>query len=388
MGPPKAFRTESEISTGPGINSLMCATLGVDRGFPIMRKLILGMLLAGLGAPWGLGQISSKHTDQSMDLQTTFDDDGHVDPPKKRPQPEPVAKATAVTPEDRAAQQPPATTPGTTANLPAQAPGPSVSEIIQNAIRRDEELRDLRQDFIYQLQVVTERLDDDNKVIPDKTKTISAKIKPGKDITYSADFNDDSDSKSDSSSGKSKVAGVGTGRGLSKGSGDDDDDDDKDKQVEDAKKVNAMLDMAKIAPRYNYQRLTDDTIRDRRCFVIKFTPKKDQPFSTREEKVINKVGGTIWIDQNDFSIIQTKGKLTEEVDVAWFLATMKGLDFNYQTSELGLADIAVPAGFSMNFDLNIMGYRMAQRQKSSMTDYVKADAAPASAASATPPPAN
>jgi hypothetical protein len=28
----------------------------------------------------------------------------------------------------------------------------------------------------------------------------------------------------------------------------------------------------------------------------------------------------------------------------------------------------------MNFDLNIMGYRMAQRQKSSMTDYVKADA--------------
>jgi hypothetical protein len=42
----------------------------------------------------------------------------------------------------------------------------------------------------------------------------------------------------------------------------------------------------------------------------------------------------------------------------------------------------------MNFDLNIMGYRMAQRQKSSMTDYVKADAAQAPAASATPPPAN
>jgi hypothetical protein len=149
-----------------------------------------------------------------------------------------------------------------------------------------------------------------------------------------------------------------------------------------------MLDMAKIAPRYNYQRLNDDTIRDRRCFVIKFTPKKDQPFSTREEKVINKVGGTIWIDQNDFSIIQTKGKLTEEVDVAWFLATMKNLDFNYQTSELGLANIPVPSDFSMNFDLNIMGYRMAQRQKSSMTDYVKADTAPASAASSTPPPAN
>ena len=122
-----------------------------------------------------------------------------------------------------------------------------MNDIIKNAIRRDEELRDLRQDFIYQLKVVTERLDDDNKVIPDKTKTVSAKIKPGKDITYSADFNDDSESKSGDASGKSKVAGVGAGRNLRKNP-DDDDDDDKDKQVEDAKKVNAMLDMAKMPP--------------------------------------------------------------------------------------------------------------------------------------------
>ena len=336
-----------------------------------MRKPILipFMLLGSVFL--ATAQIGSKGgTDASGSMETKADDDGYVDRPNSSPQDEPVAKAEPVA---RAVAVTPADAPQV-----AQAPGPAVNDIIKNAIRRDEELRDLRQDFVYQLKVVTERLDDDNKVIPDKTKTVSAKIKPGKDITYSADFNDDSDSKSDSASGKSKVAGVGAGRNLRKGS-DDDDDDDKDKQVEDAKKVNAMLDMAKIAPRYNYQRLNDETIRNRRCFVIKFTPKKDQPFASREEKVINKVGGTIWIDQNDFSIIQTKGKLTEEVDVAWFLATMKSLDFNYQTAELDLANIPVPSDFSMNFDLNIMGYRLAQRQKSSMTDYTKAD-------SATPPP--
>lgn len=332
-----------------------------------MRKLILLSLVALGSGTLGFAQIGSKGgADASGSMETKADDDGYVDRPAPQAEEpavkaEPVARAVPVAPADGASQV-------------AQAPGPPVGEIIQNAIRRDEELRDLRQDFVYQLKVVTERLDDDNKVIPDKTKTVTAKIKPGKDITYSADFNDDSDSKSDSSSSKSKVAGVGAGRGLKGGNRDgDDDDDDKDKQVEDAKKVNAMLDMAKIAPRYNYQRLNDETIRDRRCFVIRFTPKKDQPFSSREEKVINKVGGTIWIDQNDFSIIQTKGKLTEEVDVAWFLATMKALDFNYQTSELNLANIPVPADFSMNFDLNIMGYRMAQRQKSSMTDYTKFD---------------
>lgn len=340
-----------------------------------MRKLILLPLgVTALSAVLSAQMNTKTGHDASGDMQTTADDEGYAGRPKSSPQAEPVARAVAVTSQDGSSQA-------------AQAPGPSVNEIIQNAIRRDEELRDLRQDFIYQLRVVTERLDDDNKVIPDKTKTVSAKIKPGKDITYSADFNDDSDSKSNASPEKSKVAGVGAGRGLKgRDRNSDDDDDDKDKQVEDAKKVNAMLDMAKIAPRYNYQRLNDETVRDRRCFVIKFTPKKDQPFSSREEKVINKVGGTIWIDQNDFSIIQTKGKLTEEVDVAWFLATMKALDFNYQTSELDLANIPVPADFSMNFDLNIMGYRMAQRQKSSMSDYTKADVSQNPPASPAPAP--
>ncbi len=329
-----------------------------------MRNLILIFpLVTLLGAPL-VAQIGTKGApDASGNMQTKEDD-------------EPVAKATAATAEDKASQ-PPATLPSSPgANLPAQAPGPAVGEIIQNAIRRDEELRDLRSEYLYQLKVVTERLDDDNKVVPDKTKTVSAKIKPGKDITYTADFNDDSGSPSGGASDKTKVAGVGAGRNLRKGS-DDDDDDDKDKQVEDAKKVNAMLDMAKIAPRYNYQRLNDETIRDRRCFVIKFTPKKDQPFSSREEKVINKVGGTLWVDQKDFSIIQTKGKLTEEVDVAWFLATMKGLDFDYQTEELPEIGIPVPSSFFMNFDLNVMGYRIAQRQKSSMSEYQRSASPPA-----------
>jgi len=72
------------------------------------------------------------------------------------------------------------------------------------------------------------------------------------------------------------------------------------------------------------------------------------------------------------------------VDVAWFLATMKGLDFNYQTSELSNLNIPVPSNFFMNFDLNIMGYRMAQRQTSVMDDYQPVDQA--GTTSATPPP--
>jgi hypothetical protein len=158
--------------------------------------------------------------------------------------------------------------------------------------------------------------------------------------------------------------------------------------VEDARKVNAMLDMGKIAPRFNYTKTGNEMIRDRACYVIKFTPKKDQPFASREEKVINKVGGTIWIDQKDFSIIRTKGSLTEEVEVAWFLASMKGLDFDYQTSELAAIQIPVPSDFAMDFVLNIMGYRMEQKQTSTMNDYQIIPGKLPPTDSTTPPPAS
>jgi len=334
------------------------------------RKLILFLPLSLLSQLDLSAQVNSRDPQNSPTFQTTCDNEINN---------EPVAKAVPVQPGDNTAStvpaQPVATTPG--------ADNITVDQIIQNAIRRDEELRELREGFTYQLKLVTERLNDDDKVVPEKTKTVTAKIKPGKDITFSADFNDDS--KDNDNNSQTSYAGATAGRGLrsnsKKSSGDD---DEPNKDVEDAKKVNAMLDMGKIAPRFRYSRQGDETIRNRNCYVIKFSPKKDQPFSSREEKVINKVGGTLWIDQNDFSIVQTRGKLTEEVDVAWFLATMKGLDFSYQTSELPNLNIPVPSNFLMNFDLNIMGYRMAQRQTSVMTDYQPADKS-VGASSATPP---
>ncbi len=272
------------------------------------------------------------------------------------------------------------------ASTPVSADNLTADQIIQNAIRRDEELRDLREGFSYQLKLVTQQLDDKDKVIPDKTKTVTAKIKPGKNITFSADFNDsgDPDSKpTQSAASRTTYAGAIPGRGL-RSSGQTSDSDSGsasgNKDVDDARKVNAMLDMGKIAPRFKYEKAENQTIRNHPCYAIRFSPKKDQPYASREEKVINKVGGTLWIDQNDFSIIQTKGKLTEEVEVAWFFASMKDLDFNYETSELDEIHIPVPSNFTMNFLLNIMGYRLEQKQVSTMENYQ-----PIPESSATPP---
>ena len=346
------------------------------------RKLILFVLPSCLFILPLSAQVNSRNPANSPDFQTTADDEEQNSSSKKQtpstpsaPVPAPVATAVAT---------------------PAPAPTEDLTadQIIQNAIRRDEELRDLREGFSYQLKLITQQLDEDEKVIPDKTKTVTAKIKPSKDITFSADFNDDSKPASGDakpSGNKTTYAGAASGRGLrstGKSSGSDDDSGSSNKDVEDARKVNAMLDMGKIAPRFNYTKTGNEMIRDRACYVIKFTPKKDQPFASREEKVINKVGGTIWIDQKDFSIIRTKGSLTEEVEVAWFLASMKGLDFDYQTSELAAIQIPVPSDFAMDFVLNIMGYRMEQKQTSTMNDYQIIPGKLPPTDSTTPPPAS
>jgi hypothetical protein len=145
-----------------------------------LRKHNLLLLGYSLLASPLLGQVNSRDPGRSPDFQTTLDEEVNNERvakavPANEPTPTPSTPAIAA----------PVTTNVENSKL-------SVDQIIQNAIRRDDELRELREEFTYQLKLVTQRLDDDNKVIPDKTKTVTAKIKPGKDITFSADFNDDS----------------------------------------------------------------------------------------------------------------------------------------------------------------------------------------------------
>jgi hypothetical protein len=166
-----------------------------------LRKHNLLLLGYSLLASPLLGQVNSRDPGRSPDFQTTLDEEVNNERvakavPANEPTPTPSTPAIAA----------PVTTNVENSKL-------SVDQIIQNAIRRDDELRELREEFTYQLKLVTQRLDDDNKVIPDKTKTVTAKIKPGKDITFSADFNDDS-KDTDSSPQKTTYAGATGGRGL------------------------------------------------------------------------------------------------------------------------------------------------------------------------------
>jgi len=90
----------------------------------------------------------------------------------------------------------------------------------------------------------------------------------------------------------------------------------------------------KIMPRFNLKMLPDEEVDGRLCYKIHFSPKGDQPYEGREEKVANELEGVLWIDKSDFSLVKNTGRLTKPVDVAWFFVTVREIDFTFSSTLL------------------------------------------------------
>lgn len=128
------------------------------------------------------------------------------------------------------------------------------------------------------------------------------------------------------------------------------------------------MDLKKLAPRFNLSRENDQTVEGKDCHVIRFSPKSDQPYDSREEKVVNALTGKFYIAKDDFSIVRSKGKLTEPVSVAWVFATMREVHFKYDAAPLPDGNFA-PARFELLYDLQAaLAYRR-RLQISTMQNY-------------------
>ncbi|ACD82344.1 hypothetical protein [Candidatus Methylacidiphilum infernorum] len=66
-------------------------------------------------------------------------------------------------------------------------------------------------------------------------------------------------------------------------------------------------------------------------YIIDFIPKKNLPYRTRMEKVCNFLTGRLKIRQKDFSVSEARVKLTQPVDLFWFLARLEKLSFFYSS---------------------------------------------------------
>lgn len=209
--------------------------------------------------------------------------------------------------------------------------GLSADEIIQRAISRDEVLRRERQRYECDVNVKTEKLDAKGTVT--SSKALNATMRPTRQISFGGELQSERQGR----------------------------------DYTEARKFMAVLDLQKLAPRFQLSRDPDAEAAGRNCFVVSYRPRPGQAYDTREEKVINSLNGRFWIAKDDFSIVQSEGTLMQPVTVA-LIASVYRLDFQYRSMPLPTGETA-PACFQVNLAVRAPLYDLRQRQTSTISNY-------------------
>src|SRR5476651_1477959 len=211
--------------------------------------------------------------------------------------------------------------------------GPALSavDIIQRAIQRDEELRRDRQRYECDVNVRTEKLDAKGSVV--STKAVNGTMRPTRQIAFGGEVPAEK----------------------------------LDRDYCEARKFMAVLDLQKLAPRFQLTRESDADTVGRGCYVVSYRPRAGQAYDTREEKVINSLSGRFWIAKDDFSIVQSEGMLAQPVTVA-LIASVYRLEFQYRSMPLPSGETA-PASFQVNLAVRAPLYDLRQRQTSTISNY-------------------
>jgi hypothetical protein len=233
-----------------------------------------------------------------------------------------------------------------TPSLPGRDP---VAALVDKALERDQELRQRRLAYEFELTARTEKMDRTGRILKDET--VTAVVRPQADIRYEVELKPGEMTQDGATSEKNR------------------------KQLRDSEKVMAVMDLKKLAPRFILKREKDETVRGIRCQVVSFKPRPGQPYDSREEKIINALEGRFWLHPDDASIVQSEARLPAPVSVAWIFASMRELSFRYESMELPNGDTG-PARFTLLFDLQTGPVYKRFRQTSVMKDYRLASVKP------------
>jgi hypothetical protein len=152
--------------------------------------------------------------------------------------------------------------------LPLHA-DPAADALVQRMVARDKVLVQHRAAYTYTVVETREKLDADGKTT--STSDVKMEIRGDKSPDY----------------------GTRTGQGMEASL----------KQAAREEPFN-ILD---ILSHYNFSMRPDEPWNGQPCFKVHFTPKENQPYQNREEKVANELEGDLWIDQSDDSLLHNTG---------------------------------------------------------------------------------
>lgn len=210
------------------------------------------------------------------------------------------------------------------------AAAPNAQALVDRMVKRDAEMVRRRADYTHTLTLSRSKLDKTNQAVETKTETRTMR--------------------------GLEVLDYGTRK-----------DNGVEQDLERASKEEPF-ELLKMIHHYTFGIEGEELVHGEPCWKVRYTPKPGMPFRNREEKVLNHVSGTLWIKQDDASLMRNRGQLMRPVSVAWFLATLGDLEFSYDSCLLPNGDYG-PARVSYQFKVNVLFTEMRERHVRVMSKY-------------------
>jgi hypothetical protein len=104
---------------------------------------------------------------------------------------------------------------------------------------------------------------------------------------------------------------------------------------------------AELFARYRGEVVGREVIGGRPAIVMEFAPKsRDLPIRRRQDYLLNKLAGKVWVDEEDFDIVKVEARLTERTRVFW------GLLGNIEKADLYFEQTRVSEGVYLPMHLS------------------------------------
>jgi len=87
-----------------------------------------------------------------------------------------------------------------------------------------------------------------------------------------------------------------------------------------------------LVSRYRFELVGQESINGRRAYQLRFAPKSgDLPVKRKVDRILNKLAGTVWVDQTDYEISRLTLHMQETVAVAWgILASFRKIEVSLE----------------------------------------------------------
>ena len=140
---------------------------------------------------------------------------------------------------------------------------------------------------------------------------------------------------------------------------------------------------ADLFARYRGEVVGRDVIGGRPAIVMVFSPKsRDLPIRRRQDYLLNKLAGKVWVDEKDYDIVKVEARLTERTRVFWgLLGNIEKADLYFEQTRV-TESVYLPMKLSFFWDGRKLFTSIREKITAEWSGYQ-----PEAAVAAPPPPA-